>query len=113
MSPETKPAVILLAVCAASDLLAVPPLLGDEPFIAVLTGVLGILTIVAAVGLARGASWAKPLALGSRALDILTAVPGFAAEMPAPVIVSVVIVLSLVTIAAVVKARTATASPAY
>lgn len=118
MTRETKPAVVLLSICAVVDLVAAPPMLlasggdGPGPVAGVLTLVLGILTAIAAVGLARRARWAKPLAHGGRVLDILTAVPGFAAAMPAPVIVSAVILLSLVTIVAVARADLGTATAA-
>jgi hypothetical protein len=106
---ETKPAVILLAICAVADIVSTPPLLlasGDDGppiWLGVVTGVLGVLTAVAAFGVARRAPWAKPLAEAGRVLDVLSAAPGLAAAMPAPIIVSAVIVLSVITIVVVAR----------
>ena len=109
MTREIKRAVVLLTVCAVVDMVSVPGILaaGDDgpgAWMAVVNGLIGVLTAMAAFGLARGAPWAKPLAIGGRVVDALTAVPGLGAAMPAPVIVSVVIVISVAAIVAVVRA---------
>lgn len=116
MTRETKPAVVLLTICAIADIVSTPPLLlasgNDAPpvWLGVLTGVLGVLTGIAAFGVARRAHWAKPLAQAGRALDVLTALPGLAAAMPAPIIVSAVIVLSVVTMVVVARLDPATSA---
>ena len=107
MNQQNKPAVILLAVCAAVDIISAPPLLlasgegGPPAILGWLTLVLGVLTAVAAVGMARGAAWAKPLALGGRAVDILSALPGLGAGAGPALIVGAVTILSIVTIVTV------------
>ena len=74
--------VAALVVCAVSDLVAVPMLMGSEQVPAaagVGVAVLGLLTLVAAFGLARGAGWSQGLALGTRLVDIAAAAPALVA----------------------------------
>src|SRR5690349_23488054 len=99
---NTRVAVAVLALCAVSDLAAVPLLIGsdDAPAgVGIAVGVLGLLTVVAATGLARGARWARPLAIGTRSVDVLAAIPAFAGstgtETAAAVVTVVLSVLAL------------------
>jgi len=102
-----KTSIAVMVLCAVSDLVAVPLLLGDDdlaPF-GVAVAVLGVLTLVAAYGLAVRAGWARPVALGTRAVDAVAAVPALfvgagAAETAAA---SVTVALSLVAIALVLR----------
>ena len=109
MNDASKPAVIALALCAAADLLAAPALIagggddGARTVVGIATAVLGILTVAAAVGLARGASWAKPLAVATRALDVLSALPGLGAGAAEAVAIGVVTVLSIAAIVLVLR----------
>jgi hypothetical protein len=122
MTHETKPAVIALALCAALDFIAAPALLaasgsdGPPAIVGITTGLFGILTVIAAVGLARGRAWAAPLAIVVRAIDALTALPGLGQGAGPAVAVAVTVVLSAVAIVLVVRARrairTTTPSPA-
>jgi hypothetical protein len=68
--------VSVLAACAASDLAAVPLLLGDTDIpaaVGALVALLGLLTVVAAIGVARHTAWARRLALSTRVVDLVTA----------------------------------------
>lgn len=102
-----KTSIAVMVVCAVSDLAAVPLLLGDDDLtpIGVAVAVLGMLTLVAAYGLAVSAGWARPLALGTRAIDAVAAVPAlFAGPGGAETVAaSVTIALSLVAIALVLR----------
>ena len=70
MTRETKPAVILLAICAVADIVSTPPLLfasgndGPPIWLGVCTGVLGVLTAAAAFGwcaeLPGPSRWRRP-----------------------------------------------------
>jgi hypothetical protein len=79
MVDTNKPAVVLLVLCGLSDLAAVPLMLGgrDAPPAGIAVGavVFAVASLVAAVGLTRGERWARPLGIGSRALDLLATIP--------------------------------------
>ena len=100
--------VLALVVCAVSDLAAAPLLIGSDDAPAgtgIAIAVLGVLTLLAAVGVARSAGWANPLALGTRVLDVVAAVPALfagldVAETSAAV---VTVLLSLATIALLLR----------
>lgn len=99
---STKPAVFALAVCALSDLAAVPLILGsdDAPaIVGALVGILSVLTLVAAVGLARNATWGRRLAVATRVADVAAALPAVTAATGVTIVAAVVtIVLSLATL---------------
>jgi hypothetical protein len=107
MTPLTT-SVATLAVCAVSDLVAVPLLVRSDDALTVVgagVGVIAVLTIVAAFGLRRGAGWGRPLAFGTRGADILGVIPiaaggAGAAETSAA---TATVVLSLVAIAALLR----------
>lgn len=109
MNSSTKLAVIALALCALADLAAAPALIGeaDSDGALVAAGVaamlLGLLTAVATVGIARGLAWAVPLALVTRTLDVVAALPGLGAG-PGPA-AGVVAVVLLSAVAAVLVLR--------
>jgi len=99
---NTRITVAVLAICAVSDLAAVPLLIGsdDAPVgLGLAVGVLGVLTLVAALGLARGSRWARPLAIGTRSVDALAAIPAFGSATGAETAAAVVtVVLSVLAI---------------
>ncbi|HEX3622574.1 MAG TPA: hypothetical protein VHT97_09680 [Acidimicrobiales bacterium] len=110
---STKPAVVALVACALSDLAAVPLLLGrtDVPaVVGILVGVLGILTVVAAVGVARNARWAGRLAVATRLIDLSIAAPGLAVSGHAPALAAwVTVALSIAALVLTLR-RTSTTS---
>jgi len=73
--------VILLATCAVSDLAAAPLLLGDHRHIPTAIGIVVIVLAVAtgasAIGMAKGLPKARPVAVATRILDGLGALPAF------------------------------------
>lgn len=111
MSSATRAAVAALGVCALLDVMAAPALLSafdsDTAMTVLAVGVLalGVLTVLAAVGIARGQSWGVPLALVTRAIDVLGALPGLA-EGPGPALgVAAVMVASAVAAVLVLRLR--------
>jgi len=108
--------MVALVVCAISDLAAVPLLFDSEndlAAIAVTVGVLGVLTLISVLGIARGAGWGRPLAFGTRAVDALAAIPAFGATAGAQTAAAAVTVgLSSVTIWLLVRERQSTARTA-
>jgi hypothetical protein len=111
MNPEVKPAVVLVAVCAALDLAAGAALIaasgsdGPPLVVGLVTVVLGVLSVVAAVGLAQGRPWAVGLAVATRGLDILTALPGLGEGPGQVVAIAFTVVISVATIVAVLRTR--------
>lgn len=108
MRPGVKPAMVLLGVLGAGDLLALPFLIaghhhnpGTPPAAAIVTvAIIGLVTLASAVGLAQGRRWSRPAALTCRVLDSISSLLGLAAH-PNPVlttIAAVTLVLSIVTI---------------
>jgi hypothetical protein len=80
---NTRLSVAALAVCAVSDLAAGPLLLGSDDVpsgVGVGVAVLGLLTLVAAFGISRATRWSRPLAFGTRALDVAAALPALVAD---------------------------------
>jgi hypothetical protein len=79
MINTNKPAVALLALSGLSDLAAAPLLFAGRNApptgVAVAAAVLALVTFIAAVGLANGERWARPLGIGSRALDVVAIAP--------------------------------------
>lgn len=108
MSAPTR-LVTVLAVCAASDLAAVPMLLSgdDRPpaAIGVLVGVLGLLTAVAAVGVARGRHHARTLAAATRVIDLASAAPAIGVGGAAAGAAVVTVVLSVLALVALTLTR--------
>lgn len=115
MTLPTKPAVVALALCALADLAAAAALIGgsvaDGPVVAagVAALVIGLVTAASAVGIARGVRWAVPLALVTRAVDVLAALPGLGAGPVAAAAVVTVVVLSAVAVVLVLRLRRALA----
>jgi hypothetical protein len=106
-SNYTRP-VVALALCAVSDLGAVPLLVStkDGPPAAVggLVAVLGVLTAAAALGLARNATWARPLAWTTRVADLVAALPAAGAgEGIAVAAGTVTIALSAIAIVLLIR----------
>lgn len=110
MTSPTKRAVIALVLCALADLAAAALLAeSDSEASMTLVGVgvmaFGVLTLLAAYGISRLKSWAPPLALVTRVVDCLAALPGLGVGLgPAAAVVTIVI-LSAVSIIFVVKVR--------
>ncbi|HEX3620823.1 MAG TPA: hypothetical protein VHT97_00750 [Acidimicrobiales bacterium] len=109
MSPEVKPAVVLTALCAVLDLVAGVALMAasgsDSSMLVVgaVTVVLGVLSVVAAVGLAQGRRWAVPLVVATRGLDVVTALPGLGQGPGQVVAIAFTVVISAATIVAVLR----------
>jgi len=109
MPSAQKPAVILLALCAATDLVAAVPLLamsgsdGPPIIVGLSTAFFGVLTLIAAIGIARDASWARPLAIVTRSLDVLGALPGLGGGVGPAVAIGAVTVLSVTAVVLVAR----------
>ena len=99
-----KAAIVLLGACAVSDLAAVPLLLGDTDHIPAAAGVrvavLGFLTVAAAVGIARRTPRARGLALSTRIVDIISALPACAAGAGAGVVAAALVTV-VISVAAI------------
>ncbi len=113
MTTSTKRVVAALALCALVDIAAGPAILAEaEPgealsALAFVVLALGVLTAIAAVGIARGRRWAIPLALVTRAVDVLGAVPGLGAGPGPAAAVIALIVISTVAVVLVLGVRRA------
>ncbi len=111
MTSSTKPAVTALALCAVADLVAAPALIAGGDSEASMTAVgagvavLGVLTVLAAIGVAQGRSWAVPLALVTRIFDVVAALPGLGGGPGPAAAVVTITVLSAVAIVLVLKLR--------
>jgi hypothetical protein len=107
MNGKAKLAIGLLVLLGIADLIPIPSGDGPKPpgFVVALIALLGVGSLAAACGVYRGARWARPLGITTRALDILAALPAFGAGVVAPVLVMVVvgITLSLLCIVALVR----------
>lgn len=106
--PTTRPLAIALWLCAISDLAAVPLLMGTDDVpaaLGVVVAVLGLLTGAAAVGVGRGAAWARPIAWATRAVDLTLALPGVVAGGAATAAAGVTVGLSVVAIVLLVRTR--------
>ena len=116
MTSSTKPAVTALGLCAAADLVAAPAFLAgvnsedSMTLLAVGVAVLGLLTAVAAFGIAQGKRWAVPVALVTRVVDVLGALPGLGAGPGPAAAVATIVVLSAVAVVFVLKLRGAPAA---
>ncbi len=113
MTSTSKRAVTALLLCAFADLAAGPAIFAaaesDEALkvLAFVVAALGILTAIAAAGIARGRVWAVPLALAIRAVDVVGALPGLGAGPGPAAGVIAVIVLSGIAVALVLRLRRA------
>ena len=111
MTSPTKPAVIALVLCALADLAAAPALISgsdsDAPMTLLGVGVIafGVLTLFAAFGIARLKGWAIPLALVTRVVDALAALPGLGAGSGPAAAVITIVILSAVAVVFVLKLR--------
>jgi hypothetical protein len=78
-----------------------------RPPVGIGVAVLAVLTLLAAVGVGRRSGWGRPLALGTRVLDIVGAVPavgaGAGAGAGATSAAVVTVVLSIVAIVLVLR----------
>jgi hypothetical protein len=110
MIDTNKPAVVLLVLSGVSDLGAAPLLFSgrDAPPAGVAIGavVLAVLSLVAAVGITRGERWARPLGIGSRALDVLAIIPAAFGSAGAGLAAAAAVTAALSVAAIVVLART-------
>lgn len=93
---------ILLGLLGAADLLFLPTMMnndGSEPTapmaVVILTVVLGLGSIAAAVGLLKAASWARPTGLVTRILDALSTIPALFVGLPTAELVGAVVVALL------------------
>ncbi len=114
MTSSTKRVVVALVLCAVVDIAAGPAILASaEPgeglrALAFLVPALGVLTAFAAAGIARGRRWAIPLALVTRAVDVVGALPGLGSGPGPTAAVITVIVVSTLAVALVLGLRRAT-----
>jgi O-antigen/teichoic acid export membrane protein len=103
-----RPAIVLLCVVGAIDLLVLPFLVaghheypGKPPTAAIVSvAVIGLITLASAVGLAQGWRWSRTAALACRVLDSISWILGLAAHPNAllTAIAAVALILSIVTI---------------
>lgn len=101
--------VSALVVCALSDLAAVPLLLGSDDGLVVVgavVAVIGLLTLAAAYGVSRNASWSRPLAFTTRGIDVLGAVPALAAGAGAAETSAASVTIALSALVIVLLVRT-------
>jgi hypothetical protein len=117
MIPIRTRSVVGLALCALSDLAAVPLLVSTKggppaPFGA-LVAALGVLTAAAAMGLARNARWARSLAVTTRIVDVLAALPAIAAGNGTEVLAgTVTMTLSVIAISFLIREASSASSSA-
>jgi hypothetical protein len=108
MSTSHRPIAAVLAVCALSDLAAVPLVAGDDgPGVAVgvVVGLLGVLTAVAAASHLRGRRPARTLATSTRVVDLALSLPGLAAGGAVAGASAVTVALSLGALALLLRSR--------
>ncbi len=115
MTPLRRLTIVILAICALEDIIAVPFMVsssdrtpGTPPAAAiVLSGIVALLTLVGAVGLARGSRWAWWLSLIARIVDMGTSVLGVGAHPTAALTAGGVfaLVASVVAIVLLVRVR--------
>lgn len=110
---------ILLGLLGVADLLVVPMMTngdGSEPTapmgVVALTAVLGLASIAAAVGLVKGAGWARPTGLITRVLDVLATIPALFVGLPTAELVGGLVVAVLSVICAFMLFKLAPARPA-
>ncbi len=110
---------ILLGLLGVADLLVVPMMTngdGSEPtaptVVVMLTVVLGLASIAAAVGLVKGAGWARPTGLITRVLDALATIPALFVGLPTAELVGGLVVAVLSIICAYMLFKLAPARPA-
>jgi hypothetical protein len=108
MTPNDTRSAVALALCALSDLGAVPLLVstkgGPPAAIGVLVAALGVLTAAAAFGLARKTRWARSLAWMTRIVDGLAALPAVGAgNGTESVAAAVTILLSVIAIVFLIR----------
>jgi hypothetical protein len=101
--------VTTLALCAAGDAAAAPiPVNGKghpPAAIIALVLVLAAVTAYAAFAVARGRRGGRPLAWGTRVIDVIASAPAFAGGAVPAVAATVVIGLSLFAIVLLVRTR--------
>jgi hypothetical protein len=99
----------ILAICAVSDLAAVPLLAGGShapaPAIGIVVAVIGISTAVAAWGVLSGAHWGRPAAWVTRIADAALALGAIGAGGAAVAAAGVTIALSVAAIALLARSR--------
>ncbi len=107
MDQSLRTPVALVGLAAALDLAAAPFFLaGEDASVGVVALVLGILTLGAAIGLWRGARWARPAAIATRAVDGLLALPGvFVGGLGAGLLAGVAVLLSAAAIVVLVRMK--------
>jgi hypothetical protein len=113
MRSGIKLTVGLLVILGAGDLAAIPFMLaahhrhpGQPPAAAIAAvALIGIATLVSAVGLELGRPWAAPLALAGRILDMISALLGLVARPDAPLVIGAALTFALSAIAIALLAR--------
>jgi O-antigen/teichoic acid export membrane protein len=113
MRSGVKPAVVMLSVVGAIDLLVLPFLVaghheypGKPPTAAIIAvAIIGLVTAATAVGLAQGRRWSRPVAVIARVLDSISWVLGLVAhpDLLLTTIAACGLVSSIVTILLLVR----------
>lgn len=110
---------ILLGLLGVADLVFIPTMTngdGSEPTapmaVVVLTAILGLASIAAAVGLLKGASWARPTGLATRILDAIATIPALFVGLPTAEMVGALVVAVLSIICAYMLFKLAPERPA-
>lgn len=113
MRSRIRPAIVLLCVAGAIDLLALPLAVaahheypGKPPLAAIIAvAIFGLVTLASAAGLAHGRRWPRPAALTCRVLDSLSWLLGLKAhpDLLLTTIAAVGLVSSIVTIVLLVR----------
>jgi hypothetical protein len=118
MKSEFRPLAALLTILAAEDLVMVPIMAHANPAppmpATVLSGALGVATLVSIPGLVQGRTWAYWAAMISRVLDAANSVLGVAFG-PGPVFVvgsAFALILSIAAIVLLIRLRPRRAVPA-
>jgi hypothetical protein len=90
--------IVRVGACAVSDLAAVPLLLGADDIPAAVGGLvalLGMVTAAAAIGIARRHTWSRHLAVTTRIIDLVFAVPAFTAGAGAGPVAAAAVTVAL------------------
>ena len=113
MTNTTKRAVTALGLCALVDIASAPAIFAASDsddsltFLAFAVLALGVLTVAAALAVARGRGWAIPLALVTRVVDVLGALPGLGAGAGPAAAVVTLTALSVVAVVFVLRLQRA------
>ena len=106
MENNARNAVLLLVITGIADLISIPIALADDDLgapVAVVGFILGAMTLAAAYGVTKGASWGRVMGIVSRAIDGLLTLPGIFAGGILTVVSIIVVALSVAAIVFLVR----------